>query len=104
MRNLLIATVVSLLPFLLSQPAEANSRKSYRMAYNLILESNSDYLRDEEFREYVLKWLDQDKQYPHKIAMSYCQSKRSGQSDSQINERTARQLFIRGCLKSRSGR
>lgn len=76
------------------------------MAYKLIAESDSDYFRDEEFREYVLKWLDQNKQYPHKIAMSYCQSKRSGLSNSQINDRTARQLLIRqsreGWSKSRT--
>ena len=100
MRKVLVATLIGLSTLALSQPVKADSNRSYRLAYQLISRSRTAYLSNEEFREYTLKWLEQDKGHPHKFAMSYCQSKRSGFSDSKINDRTMKQLLAR---QSREG-
>ena len=84
MRNSLIATVISLFTLVLSQPVKADSNFSYASAYETISTSTSDYYKNQEFRVYTLKWLEQDKGFPHKIAMSFCKSRSVGLSTSQL--------------------
>ena len=101
MRNYLIATVIGLSTFVFSQPVKANPDLSYTSAYRSILTDrhDNDY-KNQEFRVYVLKWLDQDKGYPHKIAVSYCESRRQGQSINQIIEIIVDELAQRKALES----
>ena len=99
MRNYLIATVISLSTLLFSQPAKADSNLSYTSAYRSIsISKNTDY-KNQEFRVYVLKWLEQDKGYPHKIAMSFCESRKLGRSTSQFIDVSYDELLRRKNLE-----
>ena len=86
MRNHLIATVIGLSTLAFSQPVKADPNLSYTSAYKSILTSTFDDYKNPEFRVYVLKWLEQDKGYPYEIAMSFCESRKRGQSDGQFIE------------------
>ena len=99
MRNSLIAAVISLSTLAFSQPVKADSNLLYTSAYKLISTSENDYFKNREFRAYTLKWLGQDKGYPHKVAILFCDSKRLGWSTSQIVEISYDQLVQRKNLE-----
>ena len=84
MRNSLIAAVISLSTLAFSQPVKADPNLSYTSAYKSISISKDTDYKNPEFRGYVLKWLEQDKGYPHKIAMSFCESRKLGRSNDQF--------------------
>lgn len=94
----LIATLISLSALVFSQPVKADSDLSYKYVYQSI--ATSDDFKNKETREYVLKWLKQDKSHPYKVAISYCRDKRSGFSESQILRSSGRRLAER---QSRAG-
>ena len=99
MRNSLIAAVISLSTLVFSQPAKADPDLSYTCAYKSISTSTSDAYKNQEFRVYVLKWLDQDKGYPYKVAMSFCEYKRLGFSNDQFTEMSYGELIQRKALE-----
>jgi hypothetical protein len=95
MRKILIATVISLSTLLLSQPVKADSDVFYKSVYKSIATSGLSSYNTKENREYVLNWLKQDKGYPQRVAISYCQDRRSRLSDSQIIRKRSGQLVDR---------
>ena len=97
MRNFSIATVISLSTLAFSQPVKADPNLSYTSAYKFI--STSNHLKDQEFRVYILKWLEQDKGYPYEAAMSFCESRRQRRSTSQFMEMSRGQLMQRKVLE-----
>jgi hypothetical protein len=99
MKRTLIAAVIGLSTLVLTQPAKADSNRSYRLAYKIIATSDIYSFKNEEVREYTLKWLEQDKDYPHKVAISYCQDRRSGFSKLQIIEKITYKLGKRKWLE-----
>ena len=82
MIKILASTIIILSQTIFVQCAKADSSLAYKFLHQQIASSNS--FKNKETRKYVLKWLEQDKNYPHKIATSYCQDRRSGISESQI--------------------
>jgi hypothetical protein len=103
MRKFLIATVVTLSTLAFSQPVKADPNLAYKLAYKQISTSNSNSFKNEKFREYVLKWLEQDKGHPYDVAISYCQDKSSGLSYNQIVSKTVMQLREREAIEDWSG-
>lgn len=99
MKRTLIAAVISLSTLVLTQSAKADSNRSYRSAYEFIATSDTYSSQSKGVREYTLKWLEQDKGYPHKVAISYCQDRRSGFSKLQIIEKIGYKLKKRKWLE-----
>ena len=100
MRKVLVATLICLSTLALSQPVKADSSRSYKSAYRIIATSKVNFYENQEFRVYILKWLEQDKNYPHKVAISYCESKRSGWSDYQFIDMSYDELMQRKVLEN----
>ena len=100
MKRNLIAAVIGLSTLILSQPVKADSDLSYKSVYQSIATSKSDDYRNQEFRVYVLKWLEQDRNYPYQVAMSFCDYRRSGLSTSQIFELRYGELLQRKALEN----
>ena len=99
MRNSLIAAVISLSTLAFSQPAKADPNLSYTSAYKIISTSTDNDYKNQEFRVYVLKWLEQDQGYPHKVAMLFCESNRLGRSSDQFAEMSYGALLVRKSLE-----
>ena len=100
MRKALIATLIGLSTLVLSQPAKADSKLSYNLAFVSIVTFEHDSSKNYEFRSYILKWLEQDKDYPHKVAMSFCKYRKSGWSNSQLFDMNYGELLQRKALEN----
>lgn len=100
MRKVLVATLIGLSTLALSQPVKADSDLSFSSAYKFIATSEHDSYKNHEFRVYVLKWLEQDRNYPYQVAMSFCDYRRSGLSNSQFFSLRYGELLQRKALEN----
>ena len=100
MRNFSIATVICLSTLVCSQPAKADFSLSYTSTYQSISTSKDDAYKNPEFRAYVLRLLEQDKDFPHKAALLFCKSKRLGWSSSQFIKMGYGKLLQRQALEN----
>ena len=100
MKKLLITAVLSLSALVFPQPGKADSNLPYSFVYKTIATSDSDTYKNQEFRVYVLKWLEQDMDYPYRIATSFCKYRRSGRSTYQFIEMIGNELKEKSVIGS----